>query len=161
MKMNKTLLLMAAAILFTKISVASTAVSTDTATVLDNFEDATLSGWYKGPRSKEPLVIATEANGNHYLEVESYGPRSGRHPDSDSKLIVNASDQWTGGIFNGMKTLFADMINLGTEDIPMNIAFTSKDGFTAYLSMATKAEPFLAKIIEPLFRVKLVIQFCF
>ena len=39
-------------------------------------------------------------------------------------------------------------------------ASTLKD-FGLNLSMATKTEPFLAKIIEPLFRVKLVIQFCF
>ncbi len=35
------------------------------------------------------------------------------------------------------------------------------DGWATLMSMATKTEPFLAKIIEPLFRVKLVIQFCF
>lgn len=102
--------------------------------VINDFEDGTLQGWRQGRRAVDPLTIATEANGNKYMVLESFGPRSGRHPDPNSKIASFGGDQWEGTVFNGMNVFFADMINFGDTDVPITIAIADKDGFTSYTS---------------------------
>lgn len=97
---------------------------------IDTFEDGTPMGWHRGPLSGDVPKVVSDA-GNQYLKVLSFGQQEGER-DPDSKLSFFNSTSWVGNYTNqGIITIKAHMINLGTTPLHMRIRF----GDTAMLTM--------------------------
>ncbi|WP_428353001.1 hypothetical protein [Methyloprofundus sp.] len=92
---------------------------------ISHFNDGSLDGWSKGPRSNLQPEIITDELGRQYLEVTSVGEltfESERDPDSRLR-VMNRSSWLTNYNLLGITALKVSMANLGTETLHMRLFF--------------------------------------
>jgi len=94
--------------------------------LMSDFEDSTTQGWVKGRadnRSKLPVSVAVEDNGNHCLKYLSLGENPTK---VDKKVTLASGKQWRGNYnLMGVNSITARMKVMGDKDLTMHAAFQS------------------------------------
>ncbi len=96
--------------------------------LINDFEDGLTHGWKKGASASERQlpVVKQEANGNHYLEVNSVGGGSGGRGPSSRMTFINESE-WRGNYnLAGVRSIRARMKNMGEDTLYMRVGFTTR-----------------------------------
>ncbi len=115
----------------TLIAVSATLVCTNTfasvSLMMNDFEDGSTHGWVKGRtdnRSKLPVTVAVEDNGNHYLKYLSLGENPTK---VDKKITLASGKEWRGNYNDmGVTSITARMkVASGDKDLVMHANFAN------------------------------------
>ncbi len=93
----------------------------------NDFEDGSSHGWKKGAGSSQDQwpTVEQEANGNHYLKINSHGKGGGRSPSSRMTFINET--EWRGNFLAaGVNSVKTRMKNMGSDPLHMRIGFTTR-----------------------------------
>ena len=107
---------------------------------IDDFEDGTTQGWREGFQSPNPTNHIGSGGptgvGDAFVENVSSGSSS----VAGGKQVMFNRSQWSGDyVSGGIKRIFADMTNLGSNPMSMRIAI--KSGSTRYGSTSATILP--------------------
>lgn len=113
------------------LAIAAACTNATAADLINNdFSDGTTQGWAKGGSAATPIKVGTEADGNKYIKLISFGKVDPKNPDAtgpDTKMTVNSSVGWRGNFSGkGAKSVSVRFKNMGQTPLHMHLAFKNE-----------------------------------
>lgn len=113
------------------LAIAAACANANAADLINNdFSDGTPQGWGKGGSAATPVKVETEANGNKYIKLVSFGKVDPKNPDAagpDTKITLNSSTGWRGNFSGkGAKSISVRFKNMGPTPLHMHVAFRNE-----------------------------------